>query len=110
MWRPQGLRPGPRTYLQRRVPGQAQPSAETRLGVGLLGCVRAMCEMDCFLLGRMFIFYGNKTSTQFLNFTPTLICSDDLQANILGSICPMALTAAIGGGGGFEEGFKKKSE
>nr|KAF6275313.1 adaptor related protein complex 2 subunit alpha 2 [Myotis myotis] len=31
-------------------------------------------------LGRMFIFYGNKTSTQFLNFTPTLICSDDLQA------------------------------
>lgn len=30
----------------------------------------------------MFIFYGNKTSTQFLNFTPTLICSDDLQANL----------------------------
>ncbi|KAM6322102.1 AP-2 complex subunit alpha-2 isoform 2-T2 [Podargus strigoides] len=34
-------------------------------------------------LGRMFIFYGNKTSTQFLNFTPTVICSDDLQSNIL---------------------------
>uniref|UniRef100_A0A8I6AGL2 AP-2 complex subunit alpha n=1 Tax=Rattus norvegicus TaxID=10116 RepID=A0A8I6AGL2_RAT len=34
-------------------------------------------------LGRMFIFYGNKTSTQFLNFTPTLICADDLQTNIL---------------------------
>uniref|UniRef100_A0A8C0CTF0 AP-2 complex subunit alpha n=1 Tax=Balaenoptera musculus TaxID=9771 RepID=A0A8C0CTF0_BALMU len=33
-------------------------------------------------LGRMFIFYGNKTSTQFLSFTPTLICSDDLQANL----------------------------
>lgn len=33
-------------------------------------------------LGRMFIFYGNKTSTQFLNFTPTLICSDDLQATL----------------------------
>ncbi|XP_025211757.1 AP-2 complex subunit alpha-2 isoform X2 [Theropithecus gelada] len=33
-------------------------------------------------LGRMFIFYGNKTSTQFLNFTPTLICSDDLQPNL----------------------------
>ncbi|XP_073073470.1 AP-2 complex subunit alpha-2 isoform X1 [Manis javanica] len=33
-------------------------------------------------LGRMFIFYGNKTSTQFLNFTPTLICSDDLQASL----------------------------
>uniref|UniRef100_A0A2K6KHY3 AP-2 complex subunit alpha n=1 Tax=Rhinopithecus bieti TaxID=61621 RepID=A0A2K6KHY3_RHIBE len=37
-------------------------------------------------LGRMFIFYGNKTSTQFLNFTPTLICSDELQPNILGFI------------------------
>ncbi|XP_027809461.1 AP-2 complex subunit alpha-2 isoform X4 [Marmota flaviventris] len=36
-------------------------------------------------LGRMFIFYGNKTSTQFLNFTPTLICADDLQSNILGT-------------------------
>ncbi|XP_045872292.1 AP-2 complex subunit alpha-2 isoform X2 [Meles meles] len=33
-------------------------------------------------LGRMFVFYGNKTSTQFLNFTPTLICSDDLQTNL----------------------------
>ncbi|KAF5914185.1 hypothetical protein HPG69_000849 [Diceros bicornis minor] len=40
-------------------------------------------------LGRMFIFYGNKTSTQFLSFTPTLICSDDLRANILGSISPL---------------------
>uniref|UniRef100_A0A8D1VNM1 AP-2 complex subunit alpha n=1 Tax=Sus scrofa TaxID=9823 RepID=A0A8D1VNM1_PIG len=33
-------------------------------------------------LGRMFIFYGNKTSTQFLSFTPTLVCSDGLQANL----------------------------
>ncbi|XP_076971435.1 AP-2 complex subunit alpha-2 isoform X6 [Tamandua tetradactyla] len=33
-------------------------------------------------LGRMFIFYGNKTSTQFLNFTPALICSDGLQSNL----------------------------
>ncbi|XP_071414867.1 AP-2 complex subunit alpha-2 isoform X4 [Pithys albifrons albifrons] len=33
-------------------------------------------------LGRMFIFYGNKTSTQFLNFTPTVICSDDLQSSL----------------------------
>uniref|UniRef100_A0A8C6X9Z5 AP-2 complex subunit alpha n=1 Tax=Naja naja TaxID=35670 RepID=A0A8C6X9Z5_NAJNA len=33
-------------------------------------------------LGRMFIFYGNKTSTPFLNFVPTLICSDDLQKQI----------------------------
>ncbi|XP_062823672.1 AP-2 complex subunit alpha-2 isoform X2 [Anolis carolinensis] len=33
-------------------------------------------------LGRMFIFYGNKTSTQFLNFSPTLICSEDLQSSL----------------------------
>ncbi|XP_034977707.1 AP-2 complex subunit alpha-2 isoform X3 [Zootoca vivipara] len=33
-------------------------------------------------LGRMFIFYGNKTSTQFLNFSPALICSDELQAGL----------------------------
>ncbi|XP_037373226.1 AP-2 complex subunit alpha-2 isoform X2 [Talpa occidentalis] len=31
-------------------------------------------------LGRMLIFYGNKTSTQLLSFTPTLVCSDSLQA------------------------------
>lgn len=36
-----------------------------------------------FFPGRMFIFYGNKTSTQFLNFAPSLICSDELQSNIL---------------------------
>lgn len=46
-----------------------------------------MKEIVFSLLGRMFIFYGNKTSTQFLNFTPTLICSDDLQMNILGLVC-----------------------
>ncbi|XP_054997214.1 AP-2 complex subunit alpha-2 isoform X1 [Sorex araneus] len=33
-------------------------------------------------LGRMLIFYGNKTSTQFFNFSPTLLCSDELQANL----------------------------
>ncbi|CAH2325370.1 AP-2 complex subunit alpha-2 isoform X1 [Pelobates cultripes] len=33
-------------------------------------------------LGRIFIFYGNKVSAQFQNFTPTLICSDDLSSNL----------------------------
>ncbi|XP_075422981.1 AP-2 complex subunit alpha-2 isoform X2 [Ascaphus truei] len=33
-------------------------------------------------LGRMFIFYGNKMSTQYQSFTPTLICSDELKANL----------------------------
>ncbi|XP_075043952.1 AP-2 complex subunit alpha-2 isoform X3 [Mixophyes fleayi] len=33
-------------------------------------------------LGRMFIFFGNKVSSQFQNFTPTLICSDELKASL----------------------------
>ncbi|XP_044125606.1 AP-2 complex subunit alpha-2 isoform X3 [Bufo gargarizans] len=33
-------------------------------------------------LGRVFIFYGNKLSSQFQNFTPTLVCSDELKANL----------------------------
>lgn len=64
------------------------------------------CEMMCVfsLLGRMFIFYGNKTSTQFLNFTPTLICSDGLQPDILGSVsCTPATGSHLGFRGGFEE-------
>ena len=66
----------------------------------------AMCPVNkllCFLPGRMFIFYGNKTSTQFLNFTPTLICSDDLQANILGPVAPRA-TGRVGGRMDWEDG------
>ncbi|PIO29183.1 hypothetical protein AB205_0145280, partial [Aquarana catesbeiana] len=35
------------------------------------------------LCSRMFIFYGNKMSSQYQNFTSTLICSDELKANIL---------------------------
>ncbi|KAM3919530.1 AP-2 complex subunit alpha-2 isoform 1-T1 [Leptodactylus fuscus] len=33
-------------------------------------------------LGRVFIFYGNKLSSQFQNFTPTLVCSDELKASL----------------------------
>ncbi|CAI9610900.1 unnamed protein product [Staurois parvus] len=33
-------------------------------------------------LGRMFIFYGNKMSSQFQNFTSTLMCSDELKASL----------------------------
>ncbi|XP_073460920.1 AP-2 complex subunit alpha-2 isoform X4 [Aquarana catesbeiana] len=33
-------------------------------------------------LGRMFIFYGNKMSSQYQNFTSTLICSDELKASL----------------------------
>lgn len=86
----------------------ALPSDAARVATGPLPVpVQAACEMMCVfsLLGRMFIFYGNKTSTQFLNFTPTLICSDGLQADILGSVSPTPVTGSrLGFRGGFEEG------
>ncbi|KAG8515717.1 AP-2 complex subunit alpha-2, partial [Galemys pyrenaicus] len=48
-------------------------------------------------LGRMFVFYGNKTSTQFLSFTPTLVCSDGLQADILPARAGLAPWSLWGG-------------
>ncbi|XP_041416734.1 AP-2 complex subunit alpha-2 isoform X2 [Xenopus laevis] len=33
-------------------------------------------------LGRMFIFFGNKMSSQFQNFTSALICSEELSASL----------------------------
>uniref|UniRef100_A0AAR2J922 AP-2 complex subunit alpha n=1 Tax=Pygocentrus nattereri TaxID=42514 RepID=A0AAR2J922_PYGNA len=34
-------------------------------------------------LGRMYLFYGNKTSVQFVNFTTTVSCPGELQSHIL---------------------------
>ncbi|KAL7866867.1 hypothetical protein AOLI_G00146810 [Acnodon oligacanthus] len=34
-------------------------------------------------LGRMYVFYGNKTSTQFLNFSASVVCHEPLNAHIL---------------------------
>uniref|UniRef100_A0A452G1H2 AP-2 complex subunit alpha n=1 Tax=Capra hircus TaxID=9925 RepID=A0A452G1H2_CAPHI len=34
-------------------------------------------------LGRMYLFYGNKTSVQFQNFSPTVVHPGDLQTHIL---------------------------
>lgn len=33
--------------------------------------------------GRMYLFYGNKTSVQFQNFLPTVVHPGDLQTHIL---------------------------
>lgn len=33
--------------------------------------------------GRMYLFYGNKTSVQFQNFSPTVVHPGDLQTHIL---------------------------
>uniref|UniRef100_A0AAR2M4S8 AP-2 complex subunit alpha n=1 Tax=Pygocentrus nattereri TaxID=42514 RepID=A0AAR2M4S8_PYGNA len=33
-------------------------------------------------LGRMYVFYGNKTSTQFLNFSASVVCHEPLNLNV----------------------------
>ncbi|XP_052339291.1 AP-2 complex subunit alpha-2 isoform X1 [Oncorhynchus keta] len=33
-------------------------------------------------LGRMYVFFGNKTSTQFMNFAASVVCQDNLQAQL----------------------------
>ncbi|XP_041740314.1 AP-2 complex subunit alpha-2 isoform X2 [Coregonus clupeaformis] len=33
-------------------------------------------------LGRMYVFFGNKTSTQFMNFAASVFCQDTLQAQL----------------------------
>ncbi|XP_056382883.1 AP-2 complex subunit alpha-2 isoform X1 [Hyla sarda] len=47
-------------------------------------------------LGRMFIFYGNKLSSQFQNFTPTLVCSEELKASL--NLQSKPVEATIDGG------------
>uniref|UniRef100_A0A2K6SW21 AP-2 complex subunit alpha n=1 Tax=Saimiri boliviensis boliviensis TaxID=39432 RepID=A0A2K6SW21_SAIBB len=37
-------------------------------------------------LGRMYLFYGNKTSVQFQNFSPTVVHPGDLQTHILSGL------------------------
>uniref|UniRef100_A0AAR2M6A7 AP-2 complex subunit alpha n=1 Tax=Pygocentrus nattereri TaxID=42514 RepID=A0AAR2M6A7_PYGNA len=40
-------------------------------------------------LGRMYLFYGNKTSVQFVNFTTTVSCPGELQSHILYHCTPV---------------------
>uniref|UniRef100_A0A2K5CVV0 AP-2 complex subunit alpha n=1 Tax=Aotus nancymaae TaxID=37293 RepID=A0A2K5CVV0_AOTNA len=47
-------------------------------------------------LGRMYLFYGNKTSVQFQNFSPTVVHPGDLQTHILSA--PPALRSQVDGG------------
>ncbi|KAG5832040.1 hypothetical protein ANANG_G00286880 [Anguilla anguilla] len=39
-------------------------------------------------LGRMYLFYGNKTSVQFASFCTVVSCPGELQAHILCVLCP----------------------
>ncbi|XP_069857041.1 AP-2 complex subunit alpha-1 isoform X1 [Dipodomys merriami] len=53
-------------------------------------------------LGRMYLFYGNKTSVQFQNFSPTVVHPGDLQTHILSDLArtlapsPQPLQTATG--------------
>ncbi|XP_029949550.1 AP-2 complex subunit alpha-2 isoform X2 [Salarias fasciatus] len=47
-------------------------------------------------LGRMYVFFGNKTSTQFLSFTSSVSCSDALRAQL--SVHAKAVDPVIEGG------------
>ncbi|XP_053308308.1 AP-2 complex subunit alpha-1 isoform X2 [Spea bombifrons] len=47
-------------------------------------------------LGRMYLFYGNKTSVQFQSFTPTVSCPEDLQNQL--NIQTKPVTPVIEGG------------
>ncbi|CAJ1048577.1 AP-2 complex subunit alpha-2 isoform X2 [Xyrichtys novacula] len=41
-------------------------------------------------LGRMYVFFGNKTSTQFLSFSSSVASQDSLKAHILSATCVLS--------------------
>ncbi|XP_059207791.1 AP-2 complex subunit alpha-2-like isoform X1 [Centropristis striata] len=47
-------------------------------------------------LGRMYVFYGNKTSTQFLSFTTSVASSDTLKSQL--NVHPKAVDPTVEGG------------
>uniref|UniRef100_A0A8B9HLF8 AP-2 complex subunit alpha n=1 Tax=Astyanax mexicanus TaxID=7994 RepID=A0A8B9HLF8_ASTMX len=49
-------------------------------------------------LGRMYIFYGNKTSTQFLNFSSSVVCPEPLSSHILYNIFLHTADPVLDGG------------
>lgn len=58
--------------------------------------------------GRMYLFYGNKTSVQFQNFTPTVVHPGDLQTHIL-SAWPRPWLQAHPSGSASWEGDRPRS-
>uniref|UniRef100_A0A3P8XH94 AP-2 complex subunit alpha n=1 Tax=Esox lucius TaxID=8010 RepID=A0A3P8XH94_ESOLU len=46
-------------------------------------------------LGRMYLFYGNKTSVQFVSFTTTVSCPGELQSHILKCIPSLTHTKPV---------------
>lgn len=46
-------------------------------------CYYCCLTLTVTLAGRMYVFYGNKTSTQFLSFSSSVSSSDALKSHIL---------------------------
>ncbi|XP_055087124.1 AP-2 complex subunit alpha-2 isoform X1 [Periophthalmus magnuspinnatus] len=54
-------------------------------------------------LGRMYVFYGNKTSTQFISFTSSVSCTDTLKAQLI--VHAKAVEPVIEGGAQMQQIF-----
>uniref|UniRef100_A0AAR2KPV1 AP-2 complex subunit alpha n=1 Tax=Pygocentrus nattereri TaxID=42514 RepID=A0AAR2KPV1_PYGNA len=85
--------------LLRGSPNISKNAFQTRSRLTALSAFRFVCKNNGVLyenqllqiglksefrqnLGRMYVFYGNKTSTQFLNFSASVVCHEPLNLNV----------------------------
>lgn len=61
------------------------------VGDGVRGPHVELCPHPLPTAGRMYLFYGNKTSVQFQNFSPTVVHPGDLQTHILSVDMPQCI-------------------
>ncbi|XP_042610781.1 AP-2 complex subunit alpha-2-like [Cyprinus carpio] len=82
-----GLRAGPPVTAAAPSAGSLLVDVFSEAGVnddGFLSCYRSAIKSEYRQnLGRMYLFYGNKTSVQFVTFTTTVTCPGELQSHIL---------------------------
>ncbi|KTF80220.1 hypothetical protein cypCar_00029525 [Cyprinus carpio] len=95
-----GLRAGPPVTAAAPSAGSLLVDVFSEAGVNDDGFLRFVCKNNGVLfenqllqigikseyrqnLGRMYLFYGNKTSVQFVTFTTTVTCPGELQSHIL---------------------------
>uniref|UniRef100_A0A8C1WL98 AP-2 complex subunit alpha n=1 Tax=Cyprinus carpio TaxID=7962 RepID=A0A8C1WL98_CYPCA len=95
-----GLRAGPPVTAAAPSAGSLLVDVFSEAGVNDDGFLRFVCKNNGVLfenqllqigikseyrqnLGRMYLFYGNKTSVQFITFTTTVTCPGELQSHIL---------------------------
>ncbi|XP_051570524.1 AP-2 complex subunit alpha-2-like isoform X3 [Myxocyprinus asiaticus] len=94
-----GLRTGPPVAAAASSAGSLLVDVFSEAGVNDDGFLRFVCKNNGVLfenqllqigikseyrqnLGRMYLFYGNKTSVQFVNFTTTVTCPGELQSQL----------------------------